>query len=101
MRYAFVTVTALALAGMTLATVAEAREAKRTPQRYREITVTGRSFLDPGPVVPVGSTNRYVTAGQYYAVRPNFAGPQQQSPLPQMPFDVPGRPFSPPAALTP
>lgn len=81
------------------AVVAEAEPAQ--PRRYQSITVKPRSFLDPGVVVPVGSMSRYVAASQTLNVRPNIAGPEQESPLPQRPWDVPGRPFSPPAALVP
>lgn len=36
----------------------------------KEITVTKRSFLDPGNVVPVGTTHRYTDGGTVYANTP-------------------------------
>jgi hypothetical protein len=35
------------------------------------LTVNKRSFLDPGPVVPVGSENAYVTANTVYVQTPD------------------------------
>lgn len=36
------------------------------PAARGPINVERRSFLDPGPVVPVGSTNRYMVEQTYY-----------------------------------
>lgn len=36
------------------------------------IAVTRRNWLDPGPVVPVGSTNRYFVETNYFAYQPVF-----------------------------
>ncbi len=36
------------------------------------LVVQRRSWLDPGPVVPVGTTNRYVVENTYFAYQPIF-----------------------------
>lgn len=36
------------------------------PEGRGPINIQRRSFLDPGPVVPVGSTNRYMVEQTYY-----------------------------------
>jgi hypothetical protein len=48
----------VAFAGMAFSVVAQAQD------RPLVLRVTPRSFLDPGPVAPVGSLNRYATQGQ-------------------------------------
>ena len=62
MRFSLLTLSAVATLMSEAATCAEAR-----PRRYvvahgqpRVIVVTGRSFLDSGPQVPVGSLQNYV-----------------------------------------
>ena len=37
-----------------------------TPTNVRPLTVNKRSFLDPGPVVPVGTEQIYVTLNTTY-----------------------------------
>ncbi|MGH6839296.1 MAG: hypothetical protein ACREDT_10960 [Methylocella sp.] len=92
---------AAALAGLTPAANAQTtRHRHRTPvaARYYDerppLTVNRRSFLDPGPMVPVGSLSNYVTANtifnrtpdQYY-LKSQFGNDR----LPQ-PLEVSGRP---------
>lgn len=36
------------------------------------LLVQRRSWLDPGPVVPVGTTNRYVVENTFFAYQPVF-----------------------------
>lgn len=43
--------------------------------RTRTITVTPRSYLDPGNVVPVGTEQNYVYQGQYFERSPYFNQP--------------------------
>jgi len=40
------------------------------PYVRQPLVVPRRSWLDPGPVVPVGSTNRYVQETTYFAYQP-------------------------------
>ncbi|MGB6176888.1 MAG: hypothetical protein WBF43_11275 [Methylocella sp.] len=70
---------AAALAAFTAAANAQAKpRARHRPQvaeRYYgerpPLTVNRRSFLDPGPVVPVGSMSNYVTANTIFNLRPD------------------------------
>lgn len=60
---------ALASVAVVLAPVAQAQE-----RRPLTITVQKRSYLDAGPVVPVGSMNRYATQHFYAApASPSFS----------------------------
>jgi hypothetical protein len=59
-RFAVIGLASLA-AVSAFSAVAEAQTARERPLVLR---VTPRSFLDPGPVAPVGSLNRYATQGQ-------------------------------------
>jgi hypothetical protein len=52
------------LAAVTATSVVGAAQAQSRRERPLQLTVTPRSFLDPGPVAPVGSMNRYATTGQ-------------------------------------
>lgn len=54
------TLAVAATGAMITASAAEAQS--RSPLR---VTVQKRSYLDPGPIVPVGSMNRYATAHVY------------------------------------
>jgi len=58
------------------------------------LTVTKRSFLDPGPVPALGSMQRYMTANTYYNRTSDqyFAKSQFGNEVLPQPFDVPGRP---------
>lgn len=83
-----------ALAGLTIfAAVAEAQSRARQPLAP-PLTIQRRSFLDPGPVVPVGSMSNYVAAGTslnvpvYNMSQPGAFGRET---LPRR-FDPPGRP---------
>lgn len=53
------------LAALTTVSVVADAQAQDRPLVLR---VQPRSFLDPGPVVPVGSMNRYVTAPMISAI---------------------------------
>lgn len=57
---------AVVLAATTFASTAEAQYRSTT----RTITVQPRSYLDPGPVVPVGSLSNYVYVGHYFSEPP-------------------------------
>jgi hypothetical protein len=83
-----------ALAGLTLcASLAEAQQRARRPLAP-PLTIQRRSFLDPGPIVPVGSMSNYMTANTilnlpiYATYAPDAFG---RSVLPRR-FDPPGRP---------
>jgi hypothetical protein len=93
-RIVALSITAVAIVSFA-ATVAEAQT-----RRPRELTVTPRSYLDPGNVVPVGSLSNYVLAGTVLAQPPWTGQPKQDYPLPHR-FDVPGRNPFPPIELKP
>lgn len=95
---------AAALAGLMAADAASAQTRARRPVRVVEtaivpvappLTIQRRSFLDPGPVVPVGSRSRYVQAITTLAV-PVWAevGAGKGFGYETLPrrFDPPGRP---------
>jgi hypothetical protein len=94
------------LAAVALATLTASANAQTTRHRYRPqvaaqypnerppLTVNRRSFLDPGPMVPVGSLSNYVTASTIFNwtfdqnyLKSSFGNDR----LPQ-PLEVPGRP---------
>lgn len=57
------------------------------------LTVNKRSFLDPGPVVPVGSLSNYVTVSTIFNRTPDQVAQRSKygnESLPQ-PLEVPGR----------
>ncbi|MCI0468198.1 MAG: hypothetical protein L0Y57_14570 [Beijerinckiaceae bacterium] len=58
------------------------------------LTVTKRSWLDPGPVVPVGTMSNYVTMNTVFARTPDqvFAKSWFQNDILPQPLEVPGRP---------
>ncbi len=58
------------------------------------LTVNKRSFLDPGPVVPVGSMSNYVTMNTVFGQTPdqNFLRSAFGNEVLPGPFSVPGRP---------
>jgi hypothetical protein len=60
---------AFAAAGTLLAMPAVEAQEARGPLR---VTVQKRSYLDPGPVVPVGSMNRYATAHSFSSPVPSI-----------------------------
>lgn len=70
-------------------TVAEQYANERPP-----LTVNRRSFLDPGPVVPVGSMSNYVTANTIFARTSdqNYARSKYGNEALPRPLEVPGRP---------
>jgi hypothetical protein len=85
-----VAVASIALVGLA-ATVAEAQT--RKSRAAATLTIKKRSFLDSGPVVPVGSLRNYVNVNTTLAV-PTYSniGPSGfgSQALPQR-FEVPGR----------
>jgi hypothetical protein len=58
------------------------------------LTVTKRSFLDPGPAVPVGSMSNYVTMNTIFGQTTDqtFARSEFGNDRLPMPLEVPGRP---------
>ena len=80
----------------TFATAAAEAQSPRRAASGRPLVIhkPQRSFLDPGPVVPVGSLRNYVNQTTYLntppysAIGPSGFGAQA---LPQR-FEVPGRP---------
>jgi hypothetical protein len=53
-----------ALAAITAVSAVAEAQAQSANNRPLVLTVRPRSFLEPGPVAPVGSLNRYATTGQ-------------------------------------
>lgn len=72
----------LALLGLaSLATFAAVSAAADAQAQDRPLVfrVQPRSFLDPGPVAPVGSLNRYATQGQLsYLMSPPWIGQRER-----------------------
>lgn len=90
-----------ALASMTAAASAQTKPHHRTHQqvaRFQDerppLTVNRRSFLDPGPVVPVGSMSNYVTANTTFVQTSdqNYARSKYGNAELPRPLEVPGRP---------
>jgi hypothetical protein len=79
MRYTSIIVLTAAVASLALPEVAEAQTRQRQALRQGGplvLRVTPRSFLDPGPVVPVGSINPGYTGygeAQSYLLSPPYA----------------------------
>jgi hypothetical protein len=69
----------------------------RVAEQYNDerppLTVNRRSFLDPGPVVPVGSMSNYVTASTVFGQTPDqyFLKSQFGNEVLPAPLEVPGR----------
>jgi hypothetical protein len=92
----------------SFATAAEAADAKplkhhpryahyvSAPASYARppLTVNKRSFLDPGPVVPVGSESAYMVQNTTFATTPdrNYARSKFGNEALPGPLEVPGRP---------
>jgi hypothetical protein len=95
-------VLAAALAAFTASANAQTkphhRHRQQVAERYHDerppLTVNRRSFLDPGPVVPVGSLSNYVTANTIFNRTPDqvFAKSAFGNELLPWPLEVPGRP---------
>ena len=98
------TLMVLAALIMGLVTSADA-QSYRTPRQHRPVvarygnerpplTVNKRSFLDPGPVVPVGSMSNYVTMNTVFHQTPdqNFLRSAFGNEVLPGPLSVPGRP---------
>ncbi len=93
---------AAAFAAFTAAANAQStrhRHHPRVAERFHDerppLTVNRRSFLDPGPVVPVGSMSNYVTANTIFNRTPDqiFARSSFGNDRLPQPLEVPGRPL--------
>jgi hypothetical protein len=99
----FIIAAATSLAAAAAPALAQPQtKAKRHPQPIAlayngerpPLTVNKRSFLDPGPVVPVGSMSNYVTASTIFNRTPDQVAHRSlygNESLP-WPLEVPGRP---------
>ncbi|SFK68051.1 hypothetical protein [Methylocapsa palsarum] len=95
-------VAAAALAAMTVTATAQTKPQRHyrqtLAQQYSDerppLTVNRRSFLDPGPVVPVGSMSNYVTANTVFVQTSdqNYARSKYGNAELPRPLEVPGRP---------
>ncbi|WOJ90549.1 hypothetical protein RZS28_04430 [Methylocapsa polymorpha] len=98
----FLVASALAMIATAASAETQARQHRQhrkpvTPVYYDEqppLTVNKRSFLDPGPVVPVGSMSNYVTANTIFNRTPDqtFARSKYGNEELPWPLEVPGRP---------
>ncbi len=71
MRRTSLSILALVSGALVCASVQNASaQAAGNPRRANEVTVTKRSFLDPGNVVPVGSEDRFVATVAHPAPAP-------------------------------
>jgi hypothetical protein len=98
--------TSIVLAALIMGLVTSAdAQTYRPPRHHRlmavrysnerpPLTVNKRSFLDPGPVVPVGSMSNYVTMNTVFHQTPdqNFLRSAFGNEVLPGPFSVPGRP---------
>ena len=94
----------LAAATVALTTCADAQTSRprshhrlmagRSSSERPPLTVNKRSFLDPGPVVPVGSVSNYVGIITVFGQTPdqNFLRSAFGNEVLPGPLDVPGRP---------
>ena len=93
---------AAALAAFTASANAQSKQRHRHRQQVAEryyderppLTVNRRSFLDPGPAVPVGSMSNYVTANTIFNRTPDqiFARSSFGNDRLPQPLEVLGRP---------
>ena len=93
---------AAALAAFTASANAQTKPRHRHRQQVAEryyderppLTVNRRSFLDPGPAVPVGSMSNYVTANTIFNRTPDqvFDKSAFGNEVLPWPLEVPGRP---------
>jgi hypothetical protein len=93
---------AAALAAFTASANAQTKPRHRHRQQVAEryyderppLTVNRRSFLDPGPMVPVGSLSNYVTANTIFNRTPdqNYLKSEFGNDRLPWPLEVPGRP---------
>jgi hypothetical protein len=76
-------------------TIAEARPRAKHVAQGRPLTVQGRSFLDPGKVVPVGRESSYVHAGHTFGRTPDFYAQPSRYGMETLPgrFDFPRQPL--------
>jgi hypothetical protein len=94
---AFAALTATASAQTQTQTQVRTHRSRVATTYYGErppLTVNRRSFLDPGPAVPVGSMSNYVTANTIFNRTPdqNFARSKFGNETLPWPLEVPGRP---------
>jgi hypothetical protein len=96
----------ICLVGVAMASVSASAATTTKPRRHKPIrevrfvdpqpplTVNRRSWLDPGPVVPVGTMNNYMNANTFYNRTPdqNFARSKFGNEALPRPLEVPGRP---------
>ncbi len=98
---------AIAASLVLTAGVASAQTTKKKVHHYRypapvaanegivrpPLTVNKRSFLDPGPVVPLGSESNYMVQNTYFARTPdqNYARSKFGNEALPQPLEVPGR----------
>ncbi|PNG27588.1 hypothetical protein [Methylocella silvestris] len=98
-RFASLFLAAATLAAFSGSASAETKTRHRqaTPAAYAEerppLTVNKRSFLDPGPVVPVGSMSNYVTANTIFNRTPDQVAQRSKygNEILPAPLEVPGR----------
>ena len=92
MRRLSLLVLTLAIGSLVCASADARPRHLRHVARAHEITVVKRSFLDPGPVVPVGTENRYVAEANRYNGEAPAGAHNEFLQLVQIPgpFDVPG-----------
>jgi hypothetical protein len=92
---------AAALATLPASANAQTTQHRHHPQvaaRYQDerppLTVNRRSFLDPGPMVPVGSLSNYVTASTIFnrTFDQNYLKSAFGNEVLPWPLEVPGRP---------
>ena len=98
---ASIVLAAAALAAFTASANAQTkprhRHYPRVAERYNDerppLTVNRRSFLDPGPAVPVGSMSNYVTANTIFNRTPDqiFSTSLFGNDRLPRPLEVPGR----------
>ncbi|MCI0599762.1 MAG: hypothetical protein L0Y50_04295 [Beijerinckiaceae bacterium] len=92
---------AAAMVAVTVSADAQGSRNRRHPpvvEQYSNerppLTVTKRSWLDPGPVVPAGTMSNYVTMNTVFKRTPDqvFAKSWFQNDILPQPLEVPGRP---------
>lgn len=96
-----IVLSAAAIATLTASANAETARHRHRPQvaaQYPDerppLTVNRRSFLDPGPMVPVGSMSNYVTANTFFnqTFDQNYARSLFGNEVLPQPLEVSGRP---------
>lgn len=94
---ALIALAAIFVTGPSLAQTKARQHRHPTPVSYADerppLTVNKRSFLDPGPVVPVGSMQNYMTANTVFSRTPDQLAQKSfyGNELLPAPLEVPGR----------